>query len=456
MFITVLNALLCLPSGVSGNAPDMLARTPDEILRSIAPLASVERRAGAVKPEVVLTEFLTQGAGGLATPAVYAVELDAVVRRYAEFTAALPRVMPYYAVKCNPDAVVVRVLAELGAGFDCASMDEIQLVREAGRVGDKEMSQRIVYANPCKQVEHLRYAKKVGIDLMTFDSEDELLKIQSIHSRARLLLRIATADFSSLCPLSSKYGASMTEVEGLLRAAHSLGLNIVGVAFHVGSGCVEVHSYVDALERVRKVFDLATFLGLPPLSIVDIGGGFPGYDGESAITFDDIAMDVGAKLDNLFDVSVRVIAEPGRFFVSSAFTLGTQVLSRRSDHGKELDSVVIGDGVYGSFKDAILLNVQFFPHRLLLPTSSLSGAEDSSGSLCEGGHENPGACEELVTLYGPTGDGRDVIGRNVPLAASAQPGDWLYFLNMGAYTLSLATGFNSISLPYLHYYIGDW
>eukprot|EP00173_Palmaria_palmata_P002245 Plantae.Rhodophyta-Palmaria_palmata.ctg2401.p1 GENE.Plantae.Rhodophyta-Palmaria_palmata.ctg2401~~Plantae.Rhodophyta-Palmaria_palmata.ctg2401.p1 ORF type:complete len:353 (-),score=40.71 Plantae.Rhodophyta-Palmaria_palmata.ctg2401:159-1166(-) len=335
-------------------------------------------------------------------------------------------------------------------------MDEMQLVREAGRVRDKEMPQRIVYANPCKQFGHLRYAEKAGIDLMTFDGEDELLKIQSIHSRARLLLRIATADLSSLCPLSSKYGASMTEVEGLLRAAQNLCLNIVGVAFHVGSGCVEVHPYIDALERVRKVFDLATSLGLPPLSIVDIGGGFPGYDGESAITFADIGMAVRVKLDTLFDVSVRVIAEPGRFFVSSAFTLGTQVLSRRSDRGKEMESVVIGDGVYGSFKDAILLNVQFFPQRLLLPTSSLNGAEDSSICSFEGGHENPGPREERVTLYGPTGDARDVIGRNVSLAASAQPGDWLYFLNMGAYTISLATGFNSTSRPYLHYYIGDW
>ena len=32
-----------------------------------------------------------------------------------------PNVTPFYAVKCNSDPVLVKVLAELGAGFDCAS-----------------------------------------------------------------------------------------------------------------------------------------------------------------------------------------------------------------------------------------------------------------------------------------------------------------------------------------------
>lgn len=35
--------------------------------------------------------------------------------------AALPRVTPHYAVKCNPEPALIRLLLALGAGFDCAS-----------------------------------------------------------------------------------------------------------------------------------------------------------------------------------------------------------------------------------------------------------------------------------------------------------------------------------------------
>ncbi len=33
----------------------------------------------------------------------------------------MPRVTPFYAVKCNPEPGVLRLLNSLGTGFDCAS-----------------------------------------------------------------------------------------------------------------------------------------------------------------------------------------------------------------------------------------------------------------------------------------------------------------------------------------------
>jgi hypothetical protein len=60
----------------------------------------------------------------------YVVDLGIVASQLARWRAAFPRVVPYYAVKCNPDPVVVRLLASLGCNFDCASRGEIELVRE--------------------------------------------------------------------------------------------------------------------------------------------------------------------------------------------------------------------------------------------------------------------------------------------------------------------------------------
>lgn len=58
----------------------------------------------------------------------------------------MPRVMPFYAVKCNPEPSMVAVLAALGAGFDCASIQELQLAAAHGVPQD-----RIIFANPCKR-----------------------------------------------------------------------------------------------------------------------------------------------------------------------------------------------------------------------------------------------------------------------------------------------------------------
>lgn len=58
---------------------------------------------------------------------LYVVDLGAIARLYQAWTVALPRVMPFYAVKCFPDAAIAATLAALGAGFDCASDSEVTL-----------------------------------------------------------------------------------------------------------------------------------------------------------------------------------------------------------------------------------------------------------------------------------------------------------------------------------------
>ena len=61
------------------------------------------------------------------------------------------------------------LLAALGVNFDCASRSEIDLVRSLGVA-----SQRIVYANPCKQIDHLTHAQSVGVPLTVFDGGVEI------------------------------------------------------------------------------------------------------------------------------------------------------------------------------------------------------------------------------------------------------------------------------------------
>ena len=57
---------------------------------------------------------------------------------------------------------------------------EIKTILELGVAPE-----RIIYANPCKQISHIKYAARKGVDMMTFDNELELFKIKSHFPAAK-------------------------------------------------------------------------------------------------------------------------------------------------------------------------------------------------------------------------------------------------------------------------------
>ena len=74
-----------------------------------------------------------------------------------------------------------------------------------------------------------------------------------------------------------KFGAMpAAETFGLLQAAKSLDLKVLGISFHVcpsDSGCNMFGIYAKAIALARTVFDEAISLGMS-LKILDIGTGF--------------------------------------------------------------------------------------------------------------------------------------------------------------------------------------
>jgi ornithine decarboxylase len=88
---------------------------------------------------------------------------------------------------------------------------------------------KVIYANPCKQASHIRYAASRGVNMMTFDNADELHKIKALNPNAQMVLRILTDDSKSVCQFGVKFGASLAVVPSLLQAAQSLDMNLVGV-----------------------------------------------------------------------------------------------------------------------------------------------------------------------------------------------------------------------------------
>jgi len=365
-------------------------------------------------------------------------DLGDIINKYTDWVDALPRVKPFYAVKCNDDPAVLRVLADLGTNFDCASKGEIEKIMKLG-----VSPTRIIYAHPCKQASMLKYAAKHDVSLMTFDNEAELYKIKKLYPEAKCVLRILPpSNFKVQCELGIKFGVHPSKAGKLLEIAESLGLNVMGISFHVGSGCEEAIAFAAAIKEAKDVFDQAVSMGFN-MELLDIGGGFPGH-ATAAITFGEIASVVNMALDKYFpaEEGVRIIAEPGRYFVASAFTLGVNIIAKRvvardqhGDHGELLDQPTacdepsfmyyVNDGVYGSF------NCLMYDHASV-QVSTMKDMEESF--------------QFESSVWGPTCDGLDCILEKTPLPEH-EVGDWLYFNDMGAYTFASASTFNGMPGP---------
>ncbi|SCU90133.1 LAME_0E07206g1_1 [Lachancea meyersii CBS 8951] len=360
----------------------------------------------------------------------FVCDLGEVQRLHAYWRAKLPRVHPFYAVKSNPNPKVLQLLAQMGVNFDCASKSEIEMVLELG-----VCPSRIIYANPCKASSFIRFAKDKQVRKSTFDNVEELAKIKKYHPDSELLLRIATDDSTAKCRLSTKYGCAMENVDQLLAKVKELGLNMVGVSFHIGSGASDFSTFYKAVRDAREVFDRASGrFGLQNVRILDIGGGF------QLETFGESSYALNVALEEFFpprdgEEAVTIIAEPGRFFAASPFTLACHVIAKRAHNDRE-SMLYINDGVYGNM-NCILFDHQEPLPRVLYHDQRFHYLDDKATSP----KKSP-SCQIKASIWGPTCDGLDCITKEYYFKHDLVVGDWLYFPVLGAYTSSAATQFN--------------
>ncbi|XAR52445.1 Ornithine decarboxylase [Bertholletia excelsa] len=293
----------------------------------------------------------------------------------------LPNVVPCYAIKCNPDPTIPGALAALSVSFDCASTAEIETVLSLGVSPES----------------HIKYAASVAIRR-----------------------------------LDSKYGAVLGEIEPLLVAAQAAGLPVCGVSFHVGTGITKVQVYSRAIAAAKRVFDIAARLGMPRMHVLDIGGGFS--DGP---VFEEAGKAVMSALHDYFGdelSDLKVIAEPGRYFAQSSFTLAANVIGKCAKG--EMREYWINDNIYGSMSCLQYGNSRVEPP---LPLHS--------------DHEH--AIEKKIyrsCVYGPTCDSQDVVLRCHEMP-ELEVNDWLVFGNMGAYTIASASNFNGFTKSAIKTYL---
>lgn len=348
----------------------------------------------------------------------YIVDLDKVAEQYIKWVEYLPNIQPFFAVKSNPDNIIINMLARLGCNFDCASKNELMNALSITNNPD-----RIIFANPCKVSSHIIYARENNISKMTFDCLEELEKIHTIYPDAQIILRICVDDTNSKCKFNSKFGCPLHNIPSIFERIKSLQMNLVGFSFHVGSGCSDPRSFYNAIKDCAVIHKLSKDYGFN-ISLIDIGGGFPGVD--KNIKFADICENINEAIADFFayetaNNTIKFIAEPGRYFTEATHTLVINVIAKKKE-----DNVIkyyLNDGVYGSF------NCINYDHQTpeLIPLLP---------------HD---AKQYNTTFFGPTCDSLDCIYKEIQYQ-ELNIGDWLYVRNFGSYTIAPSTSFNGFEI----------
>lgn len=364
---------------------------------------------------------------------LYVYSGDHIRYRFALFTRAFAG-QPHlvcYAVKANSALGILKLLDELGAGFDIVSGGELERVLAV----NKAAAARVVFSGVGKTAPEIDLALRSGILLFNVESEGELELLTEraarLRRRARIALRVNPDVFAETHPYIStglrehKFGIDIQRARAVYRrAAKSKAIDPAGVSVHIGSQIRTADPFGAAASRVAGLIKQLRRDGLP-IRFLDAGGGL-GIEYHADLPFhpeekmEQYAAALKHAVQGLDDL--QLLLEPGRFLVAQAGALLARVLYVKKNGAKNfviLDAAMndlIRPALYQAYHEI----VPIAPRR-----SSRTMVADIVGPVCE------------------TGDffARD---RELPVV---RPGDLVAILDAGAYGQSLASNYNTRPRP---------
>jgi diaminopimelate decarboxylase len=379
-------------------------------------------REGRLHAEDVPVERIAESVG---TP-FYCYSQSTLERHYRvldEALAGLDHVI-CFAVKANSSLGVIAALARQGAGADVVSEGEMRLALAAGIPAGK-----IVFSGVGKTEAELIAAIEAGVMQINVESEPELDMISALARdrgiKARVALRVnPDVDAGTHAKITTglkenKFGIEWTAAHRVLRRARALvGLDVVGVAVHIGSQLTNLQPFRDAFHRVRDLVAILRADGIPVTS-VDLGGGLgvPYEPGRNETP--PLPADYGRVVkETVGDLGCRLVFEPGRLLAGNAGLLVSRVI--RVKEGSTRTFVIVDAGMNDLMRPALY---------------------DAYHDIRPVEEPKPGQAKKAADVVGPICESSDVFARQ-RLLPPLKPGDLLAFGTAGAYGASMASEYN--------------
>ena len=381
-------------------------------------------RSGILHAEDVPLDRIALEAGA----PTYVYALGAIAERYERFRTAIDNdgALIAYAMKANDCMAVLGTLARLGAGADVVSGGELAKALAAGIPAN-----RIVFAGVGKTPAEMAQGLKAGIFQFNVESEAELRALDQVArahgARAPVALRVNPhVDAKTHSKITTgrkgdKFGIDIDQIEGIVRLAASLpGIDLRGIAAHIGSQLLDVAPYRAAFE---KLADLVRSLRASGHEIdrLDFGGGLGiAYQGTTMPDVRDYAALARSAAHNL---GVRMVFEPGRWMVGDAGVLLAHVVFVKE--GSDRRFLILDAAMNDLMRPAL-----YDSYHAILPVREPA----------------PGAVYGPIDIVGPICESTDRFaqGREMPPLVA---GDLVAFMNAGAYGAVMASTYNARALP---------
>ena len=345
------------------------------------------------------------------------ISRDRVAAQYDALHKGLGEAHIHYAVKANPAPEIIRLLVKKGSGFDAASRAEIELCLSQGA-----KPENISFGNTIKRASDIAFAHSAGVTLFAADSEAELDKIAAHAPGARVYLRLIVENSMADWPLSRKFGCAGSALPALLNHAVAVGLVPFGLSFHVGSQTRKAEFWNPVLDQVAPLWHAARADG-HDLQLLNLGGGFPAFYGESIEAPRAYAAAVMRAVKARFGDVPQVMAEPGRGLVAEAGHIAAEVMLVSRKSADDLHRWVYLD--IGRFSGLAETEGEAIRYQIVTPHDG----------------EETGPC----VLAGPSCVSADILyeKRPIHLPLALRDGDKVMIRACGAYTSSYSSvGFN--------------
>ncbi|MGD8991392.1 MAG: diaminopimelate decarboxylase [Desulfobacterales bacterium] len=326
-----------------------------------------------------------------------------------------------FSAKANTNLAILKLFADHGCGLDIVSGGELYRGLQAGFAPE-----RIVYSGVGKRVDEIDEALKAGILMFNLESVDELKLIDqragNLNQRARVAIRVnpdvdpKTHPYISTGLKKNKFGINTAAaIEGYRLAAGLAHIDVLGIDCHIGSQITESAPFEDALQSIKSLMlRIKSETGID-IKYIDMGGGLGiTYGDESPPSLQEYAK---AFMQNLEDMPVTLILEPGRVLVGNAGILVTRALYKKAGHDKTF--IIVDAGM-----NDLLRPTLYDAYHAIEPVvrSKSSGTiADVVGPICESG--------DFLA-----------VDRSLP---DAKSGDLLAVMSTGAYGFVMSSNYCS-------------
>ncbi len=372
------------------------------------------RKGGSLYIESVAMEQLAAHYG---TP-LYVYSQSALTENYQSFDCSIQQKHRiFYAVKANANLSILKLLSQLGSGFDIVSGGELLAVLASGASGSQ-----VIFSGVGKQKWELDLALEHNISCFNVESEAEL---QCLAARAQHMGKIApialrvnpdvdaqTHPYISTGLHTNKFGISIHDATRLYKQAQNTkGIVIRGVSCHIGSQILQLSPFADAIDRVMCLVDELRSMGID-LEHIDMGGGLGvRYEKE---TVPQIA-EYGALLSKKIPDKYTLFLEPGRSIAANTGVLLTRVEYLKQNSGKHF--AIVDAGMNDLIRPCLYQSYHHIEN--IRPASAPEQVYDVVGPICETG---------------------DFLAKDRSLCLEEE--DILCIYSAGAYSRSLASNYN--------------